>query len=137
MDSILILHIPFSSKICFKQALYFNSEGMTPLYLLYPFDYTKYIHQLYQTSSFHVTSVTSHMILKVKIMIFKQIFTCFKLVISKTKDTLSLQFFVLAFKKFRFQHPSPLSSLPYGRTTVLSPHSLRTHSSRKSLATPF
>ena len=63
----------------------------------------KYIHQPYQTSSFHVTSVTSHMILKVTKIIFKQIFTCFKLLISKTKNTLNLQFFVLAFKKFRSQ----------------------------------
>ena len=67
----------------------------------------KYIHQPYQTSSFHVTSVMSHMISKVTKMIFKQIFTCFKLLISKTKNTLNLQFFVLAFKKFRFQPPPP------------------------------
>ena len=80
----------------------------------------KYIHQPYQTSSFHITSVTSHMILKVTKIIFKQIFTCFKLLIFKTKNTLNLQFFVLAFKKFRFQ-PLPLSTIPYGRSTV-PPH---------------
>ena len=78
----------------------------------------KYIHQPYQTSSFHITSVTSHMILKVTKMIFKQIFTCFKLLISKTKNTLNLRFFVLAYKKFRSQTPF---SLPYGRSTVPSP----------------
>ena len=58
------------------------------------------------------------MILKVTKMIFKQIFTCFKLLISKTKNTLNLQFFVLAFKKFRSQPPS---SLLYGMSTVPSP----------------
>ena len=72
----------------------------------------KYIHQPYQTSSFHITSVTSHMILKVTKMIFKQIFTCFKLLISKTKNTLNLQFFVLAFKKFRSQHLPPSPPFP-------------------------
>ena len=55
--------------------------------------------------SYNKRSVTSHMILKVTEMIFKQIFTGFKLLISKTKNTLNLQFFVLAFKKFCFQHP--------------------------------
>ena len=80
----------------------------------------KYIHQPYQTSSFHITSVTSHMILKVTKMIFKQIFTCFKLLISKTKNTLNLQFFVLAFKKFRFQHSPPPPSPTEG--ALCPPH---------------
>ena len=67
------------------------------------------------------------MILKVTKMIFKQIFACFKLLISKTKNTLNLKFFVLAFKKVRSYPPPPSSlrkehcALPTGIWPVVLP----------------
>ena len=72
-----------------------NSEGNTVSVRL-----QNYIHQLYQTSSFQVTSVMSHINLKKTEVNFKQTFTCFNPLTSNTKNTLKPQFFVLFFKNF-------------------------------------